>query len=187
MKALSLAAAILLGACTLGPSATPTVATIPVPTLDVGPGGGTPMACAGVGLAAVLQGDPNDPQVAWLDSMMDGAGRQEVIWPAGYTARFTPDLEILDADGHVVIRGGDFVDGGCVEGPKLLLMPPLLALRLDCGAMPMGECTSGMYQLATANGWPERAIAEVRFLDAAGRYRLTYEDGTSVDGRRTDR
>ena len=182
VSVVSVVAVVLLGACSPGPSATPSAAAIALPTLDVGPAGGTPMACAGIGLAAVLHGRSLDPQVAWLESMLDGAGRQDVIWPPGYTARFTPRLEVLDAAGQVVIRDGDFVDGGRVEGPDLLLMPPLLAFRLDCGPIPGELCTSGLYQLATANGWPDRAIAQVTFLDREGRYRLTYEDGSSVSG-----
>ena len=72
-------------------------------------------ACAGVGLdAARLTGDPNDPRVAWLAT--PGGGRQDVVFPPGYQARFVPALEVLDASGAVVARDGDVVDGGCVTG-----------------------------------------------------------------------
>jgi|GEM_PF-2561403 len=74
--------------------------------------------CAGVGLLhATLRGDPSDPWVAWLDL---GARRANVTWPDGYRARFSPDLEVLDAAGTVVLRDGSSISGACV-GPGDLL------------------------------------------------------------------
>ncbi len=72
--------------------------------------------CAGVGLDAVLHGSPNDPYVAWLRSNGPGAGRIEVVWPAGYRARFSPNLEVLNDRGIVVLREGDAISGACVTG-----------------------------------------------------------------------
>jgi hypothetical protein len=81
--------------------------------------------CRGVGLSAHVTGDASDPRVAWV--VQDNGGRRDVIWPPGYTARFTPKLEILDENGIVRLRDGDAVDGGCVTGPDghgpLLIAP----------------------------------------------------------------
>ena len=80
-----------------------------LPTTNWLPGG----ACAGVGLDAVLRGSPNDPRVAWLENKQGGQSRMEVTWPAGYRARFSPNIEILDENGKVVLRDGDAVGGAC--------------------------------------------------------------------------
>jgi hypothetical protein len=87
--------------------------------------GGPNEICAGVGLDAVLHGDPADPKVAWLTSKIGGP-RLEIVWPFGFTARFTPDLEILDADGNVVIREGGAVTGTCDNLPDgaVYIIPP---------------------------------------------------------------
>ena len=86
----------------------------PLPTVNWLAGG----ACAGVGLDAVLRGSPSDPQVAWLESSMGGTlSRRDVTWPAGYHARFTPNIEILDENGSVVLRDGDHVEGACGYNP----------------------------------------------------------------------
>ena len=70
--------------------------------------------CAGVGLSAVLHGSPNDPHVAWLESnVRSDVRRTEVLWPAGYRARFSPSLEILNESGIVVLREGDAITAGC--------------------------------------------------------------------------
>jgi hypothetical protein len=68
-----------------------------------------------------LAGDPSDPRLAWL--VQPGGQRLDVVWPPGFTARFVPTLEILDAAGDVVFRAGDPVDGGCTEYPYLLIEP----------------------------------------------------------------
>ena len=84
-------------------------------------------ACAGVGGDAVLHGSPTDPRVAWLDDKLGGQSRMEVTWPAGYRARFNPNLEVLDENGNVVIREGDAVTGACGNNPgtgMLYLEPP---------------------------------------------------------------
>ena len=84
-------------------------------------------ACAGVGGDAVLHGSPTDPRVAWLDDKLGGQSRMEVTWPAGYRARFNPNLEVLDENGNVVIREGDAVAGACGYNPDtgmLYLEPP---------------------------------------------------------------
>ncbi len=88
--------------------------------------------CAGVGLDAVVRGDPNDPRIVWLenrlpDSVASGASRLEASWPAGYRARFTPGLEVIDGFGIVVRRDGDAVTGACGSdqtGDVYSLAPP---------------------------------------------------------------
>jgi len=84
-------------------------------------------ACGGVGLDAVLHGSPTDPRVAWLVNNLGGPPRMEVLWPAGYRARFNPNLEVLDEHGNVVQRVGDAVTGACVSNADtgmLYLEPP---------------------------------------------------------------
>lgn len=91
-----------------------------LPTVDAG-------GCRGVGIPdATLTGDPKEPRVAWV--IQDGH-RRDVVFPNGYTARFSPKLEILDASGHVVARDGDAITGGCTtgsdaQGALLILWPP---------------------------------------------------------------
>lgn len=83
----------------------------------VDPSGG---ACAGVGIAGgTLRGDAHDPRVAWLD--IQDVGTKGVLFPTGYTARFTPSLEVLDASGLVKFRAGDAITEGCVWGQDLLI------------------------------------------------------------------
>lgn len=85
-------------------------------------------ACGGVGLEppARLTGDPDDPRVAWI--VQDEFGRMDVLFPPGFVARFTPQLEVLDVSGVVAAREGDQIDGGCVvgagEGDPLLILWP---------------------------------------------------------------
>jgi hypothetical protein len=59
-----------------------------------------------------LTGSPLDPRIAWLEP-----GGARLVWPAGFSARFTPRLEIVDRDGSVVMREGEQVSGACVAGP----------------------------------------------------------------------
>lgn len=83
--------------------------------------GGT---CAGTGLLnAKVAGDPTDPRIVWLD-FKDFPDRN-IIFPPGYTAWFTPNLEVHDAAGVVVLHGGDAIEGTCGQfGDRLLLVPP---------------------------------------------------------------
>lgn len=77
--------------------------------------------CLGVGLDAVLRGDPNDQRYAWLDS---ADGRIDVFFPLGFVGRFAPKLEVLDEAGRVVARDGDHIVGGCWtvdDGPVVIL------------------------------------------------------------------
>lgn len=92
-----------------------------------------PGACGGVGLDTVVRGSPTDPRVVWLENRTHAPGQEyvprlEAVWPAGYRARFTPALEVLDGGGDVVLRDGDPVTGAC--GPRggslseLVMVPP---------------------------------------------------------------
>ena len=96
------------------PSAAPSLAggLYRLPTVGWLPG----YVCAGVGLDAVLRGSPTDARVAWLENTGTNA-RRDVTWPAGYHARFTPNIEILNENGSVVLREGDHVEGACGYNP----------------------------------------------------------------------
>ena len=113
----------LVGHMVPGKGFVPLSVTPTLPTLASDNG-----ACRGVGLVdATLAGSPADPRVAWLVSA--GGGRQEIVWPPGFSARFTPHLEVIDTSGKTVFRAGDKISGGCVAGPpedpgKLLLIRP---------------------------------------------------------------
>lgn len=124
IRVVALAALLLIGGCSSpapSPSPKPT-GVFALPTVDTSSWD----ACAGIGiLDAHLTGNPSDPRVAWLDG---GFGRKEIVVPLRFTARFEPELEILDQTGVVVAREGDIVDGGCVTGsgansPLLILWP----------------------------------------------------------------
>jgi hypothetical protein len=110
------------------PTYVPAVRTLPsgalaLPTTNQLAGG----ACAGVGVDAVLHGSAADPRIAWLTENLDPAApaRLDVVWPAGYRARFAPGLEILDENAKVVLQEGDRVTGLCsgVEGVPYLQPP----------------------------------------------------------------
>jgi hypothetical protein len=88
------------------------------------------VSCAGVGLDTVVRGSPNDPRVAWLENHLNVPGlpstpRLEATWPEGYRARFTPNLEVLDGWGNIVLRDGDPVSGSCgeIDGGQFLVPP----------------------------------------------------------------
>jgi hypothetical protein len=103
----------------------------PVPsTVDLPGPTSPPTECAGVGGdVAILRGDPNDARLTW-ETARDGSGRQYVVWPPGYRARFAPSLEVFDPAGRVIARDGDLVPGvGCVvdfrdDSHTLLLVLP---------------------------------------------------------------
>ena len=46
------------------------------------------------GVAGVLTGDPADKEGVWLTAL-DGT-RLSIVWPEGFTARFEPDVVLLD-------------------------------------------------------------------------------------------
>ena len=66
------------------------------------------------GAALILTGSANDPRLVWLLRL----GQQlELGWPVGYSARFTPKLELMDENDKVVGREGDVALGGCETSP----------------------------------------------------------------------
>jgi hypothetical protein len=187
---LSLALAIsLIGSG--NPIATPAgsagaVVTRALPTLPGPPVMGAPQACAGVGLAAVLHGDPSDQRVAWLENLVDGS-RLDVLWPAGYRARFAPSLEVLDASGATVAREGDAIEGACVVGDDQLEVapePPMFAV--DCGPIPVMECVGGNLTFQVRESlralFPGRDPDVVRFTATDGAFVVRFEDGGRDEG-----
>ena len=78
-----------------------------LPGVSLGPGE-TPAACGGVGLGdAFLHGSAVASDPVWLETVAKPSGRVAVGWPAGFWARFSPSLELIDATGTVVAREGD--------------------------------------------------------------------------------
>jgi hypothetical protein len=43
----------------------------------------------------------------------DGTRQMVIVWPAGYSAAFNPQLVVYDAAAHIVARDGDLVHSGC--------------------------------------------------------------------------
>jgi hypothetical protein len=74
-----------------------------------------PRICDTALLQGTLTGDRDDPRIAWI--VAAGGSRVDVSWPNGLSARFAPGLEIVTADGSVLIRGGDLVRLGGGVGP----------------------------------------------------------------------
>jgi hypothetical protein len=78
---------------------------------------GMPAACAGVGFhnGRMLHGSPSGPFTTWIEAQ---PGKPEqVVWPVGYSAIFTPQLQVLDAVGRVVAVEGSVATGGCPMPP----------------------------------------------------------------------
>jgi len=93
------------------PSAAPVVQ---LPTWSEAPASG---ACPAALMGRVtLRGDRrSQSRPVWVESW-DGEQR-DIVWPYGFSARFTPALELLNARGEVVAREGDVLDlgGGVVS------------------------------------------------------------------------
>jgi hypothetical protein len=70
------------------------------------------------GLGGILHGSPTDARLAWLAN--DAGGRTELLWPWGFTARFTPELEVVARDGTVVGRHLQRIEvGGAYDSDTL--------------------------------------------------------------------
>lgn len=98
------ALAAVVGACE---QATPSLSPVALPVADF------PNACRGIGIDAILHGDPGDARSAWLSV---GGVRNELVWPPGYKAVFNPSLVVLDEGGAPVLHEGDHINGGCLSG-----------------------------------------------------------------------
>lgn len=88
---------------------------MPLPTFSPPPGS---IGALGGLVTGVLVGDPT------LDGgcvyMRDANGDNvTLVWPLGYTVRFAPNAEVLDASGKVVLNDGDRFSsgGGLWSGP----------------------------------------------------------------------
>jgi len=139
-------------------------------------------ACAGVGLDGFLHGDPTDPRTAWV-VRPDGT-RQDILFPAGYTAAFSPALQVLDPNGRVAMAEGDYVYGACVGPGDELTIDPEESLALDCGPAPAEFCRANAPSIAANQaGHDHRDVASVRFTSAEGDYVVTFEDGTTAEGK----
>jgi hypothetical protein len=77
--------------------------------------------CAGGGTVGDvrLHGSPSDGRLAWL-TLPDGTSRQ-LSWRPGTSARFTPDLEVIGPDGHLLAREGAAISGTCTIAPDFYL------------------------------------------------------------------
>jgi hypothetical protein len=102
-QAIGIAALALALAGCVGSSA-PEVEYIGVPTQGAPAGGMN--ACMDALAGGTLVDDPR-----WgIALAQDDGTRMQVVWPAGYVARRTDGLlELVDADGKTVARGGDRV------------------------------------------------------------------------------
>ena len=89
-----------------------------------------PWVCRDVALEGAILAGHHDIKHAsvWLESQ---GQRIEVVFPPGYEALFSDGLEILDATGQTVARGGDAIQGGCTTGPDA--QGPVLILSRPAG------------------------------------------------------
>jgi hypothetical protein len=100
-----------------------TLASNSLPTLPPGPA----PTCAGVGLTeATVRGDRMLANPVWFEVATEGQARRSLptVWPFGYTARFVPNLEVVDPTGDVIAREGTVLKelGVCVgQGDEVLV------------------------------------------------------------------
>jgi len=91
---------------------------VALPPIRHGTGAATSSAQAS-DLDGILLGSRTDPRVAWMQDL-GHPGRAELVWPVGYHARFTPQLEIRDEHDRVVGRAGYRIIGTCFpRGPGM--------------------------------------------------------------------
>lgn len=70
--------------------------------------GGALSACGLVGFNdSGLHGSPTAADPVWVEAVASPGAKVAVRWPAGFRARFSPKLELLDPAGVVVAREGD--------------------------------------------------------------------------------
>ena len=114
---------VIVASCAFGPAATPSRALGSgerwLPVANFGSNG----LCAGGGYIGDfrLHGAADDPRLTWM-IRPDGT-RAELAWPIGYSARFTPNLEVLDDRGQRVAVEGSLVTGGCATFDAGVTLP----------------------------------------------------------------
>lgn len=103
-----LAATVLVIGCEAGSA--PTAATVNIPT-QPSPSPGVEVLCAAAQRTPFrLEGNANASPAVWgVDIARHRFG---IVWPPGFSARFSPGLEILDTSGAVVARQGTVSDAG---------------------------------------------------------------------------
>ena len=79
---------------------------------------GHPQLCAGSWYEGDVRvhGSSEDPALTWIVFASDGH-RENLLWPPGFRARFTPTLEVLDPFAHVYSREGDPAHDHCPMQP----------------------------------------------------------------------
>ncbi len=85
---------------------------------------GRTLLCAGGGHVQTgwtLRGSADDPRLAW---MVEPDGRRaELAFAPGWTARFTPLLEVLDPAGAIVARDGAEIAAHCSTADPSVVFP----------------------------------------------------------------
>lgn len=86
-----------------------------IPTRPSPPPGRLVLCPAALHTPFTLVGDRTKSPPVWGINL---AGQPfAIVWPAGFRARFSPGLEILDPSGTVVARGGVVSDAGGAGDP----------------------------------------------------------------------
>lgn len=106
--AMVLTAVVMVVGCGAGGAST--AGTVNIPTLP-SPSPGVEVLCASALHAPfTLEGAATASPAVWgVDIARHRFG---IVWPPGFSARFSPGLEILDTSGAVVARQGTVSDAG---------------------------------------------------------------------------
>ncbi|HEX7399399.1 MAG TPA: hypothetical protein VF302_06485 [Candidatus Limnocylindrales bacterium] len=100
----------------------------------------------------VLRGSATGRWLSWAEGIV--GPEMQLVWPAGYRARFTPLLDVLAPDGTVIAREGAPITTACELGPRLVypdgLIPPNIA-PTPVGGLPEATLTPVMQ-------WPTSAV-----------------------------
>jgi hypothetical protein len=94
-----------VGPAVLAMASRPSLALPVAPSGDPGA-----VYCPASGVTGEVRGAPWDPRVAWI-------GLSTVRWPQGFTARFTPSIELVAPEG-AVYREGDRVQASGFAGAE---------------------------------------------------------------------
>lgn len=109
---------------------------VPLPTFAPTVNGYT-QACAGVGypMEVRIHGSASDPALAWV--VFPDGHRENLLWPPGYHAQFSPGITVLNRQDHVVAREGELVTGACPMEPHGLMIDiPTVAATPSVAAAP---------------------------------------------------